>query len=62
MTDFAEDMAKLLSQLEAGTITPEQFKTLSAGLIGTIGEGKPAEADPVHLEEIETAARKLREL
>lgn len=62
MSDFANDMAKLLAQLEAGDITPEQFKALSARLIGTIDEEKTAEPDPVHLEEIETAAKKLREL
>lgn len=63
MSNFAENMSALLRQLEADEISPEQFKTLSAGLIDTVGtaSAKPPK-DPVRMERIDASAKLLREL
>ncbi len=62
MSDFAEKLSVLLRQLEAGDISPEQFEARSAELIDTVGQPQEAEHDSVKREEIETAAKMLREL
>jgi len=62
MSDFAEKMAKLLRQLEAEEISPDQFEVESAKLIESVGETRSVGSDPIRREETEVAAKMLREL
>jgi|GEM_PF-4194742 len=63
MSDFNKEISKLLQELESGAITGDQFKTLSQGLVETLGKDEPVPPhDPVRLERVEAAERMLREL